>query len=128
MFELGDDEIEVGMGVHGESGVYKGDLVSADATIDLMLPTILEDLPFQSGDEVCVLINNAGSLTIMELSILYNRVQQKLSEANIDVHRAWLGQYATTQEMAGFGLSLCKVDEQLKALYDAPANGAFFKM
>ena len=128
MFELGDDEIEIGMGVHGESGVYKGKMVSADATIDLMLPTILEDKPFVSGDEVCVLINNAGSLTIMELSILYRRVQERLDEAGISVHRAWLGQYATTQEMAGFGLSLCKVDDQLKALYDAPANGAFFKM
>ena len=127
MFELGDDEIEVGMGVHGESGVYKGKLVSADETIDLMLPTILEDLPYLHGDEVCVLINNAGSLTIMELSILYRRVQQRLDEAGIKVHKAWLGQYATTQEMAGFGLSLCKVDAQLKSLYDAPAHGAFLK-
>ena len=93
-----------------------------------MLPTILEDLPYVRGDEVCVLINNAGSLTIMELSILYRRVQELLDEAGISVHRAWLGQYATTQEMAGFAISLCKVDEQLKELYDAPANGAFFKM
>jgi len=92
-----------------------------------MLPPILADLPFASGDEVCVLINNAGSLTIMEMSILYRRVQQRLDEAGIRVHKAWMGQYATTQEMAGFGLSLCRVDAQLKTLYDAPANGAFFK-
>ena len=128
MFELGEDEIEVGMGVHGESGVYKGKVVSADETVDLMLPTILADKPFVRGDEVCVLINNAGGLTIMELSILYRRVHELLDEAGIVVHRAWLGQYATTQEMAGFAISLCKVDEQLKELYDAPANGAFFKM
>lgn len=128
MFELAADAIEVGMGVHGESGVYTGKLVSADETIDLMLPAILEDLPFAAGDEVCVLLNNTGSLTIMELSILYRRVKQRLDEAGIAVHRAWLGPYATTQEMAGFGLSLCRVDAQLKALYDAPARGAFLQM
>lgn len=127
MFELAADEIEIGMGVHGESGVYKGKMISADEIVDQMLPIILEDKPFVAGDEVCVLLNNAGSLTLMELSILYRRVQQLLDEAGINVHKVWMGQYATTQEMAGFGLSLCKVDEQLKALYDAPANGAFFK-
>ena len=127
MFELAADEIEIGMGIHGEAGMYKGKLLSADEIVDQMLPAILDDLPFVAGDEVCVLINNAGSLTLMELSILYRRVQQRLDEAGIKVYKAWLGQYATTQEMAGFGLSLCRVDGQLKELYDAPANGAFFK-
>lgn len=127
MFELAADEIEIGMGVHGEAGMYKGQLMSADETIDRMLPSVLDDLPFQAGDEVCVLLNNAGSMTLMELSILYRRVAQRLAEANIRVHRSWLGAYATTQEMAGFGLSLCRVDKQLKALYDAPANGAWYK-
>ncbi len=127
MFELADDEIEIGMGVHGEAGMYKGKVMSAAETIDHMLPPILEDLPFQAGDEVCVLLNNSGSLTLMELSILYQRVAQLLADADIRVHRSWLGSYATTQEMSGFGLSLCRVDEQLKALYDAPANGAWFK-
>ena len=64
----------------------------------------------------------------MELAILYRQVDLRLKEAGINVHKAWLGQYATTQEMAGFGLSLCRVDEQLKSLYDAPADGAFLKM
>ena len=127
MFELAADEIEVGMGVHGESGVYKGKMMPADGIIDQMLPPILEDMPFKSGDEVCVLLNNSGSLTLMELSILYRRVAHLLDDAGISVHRSWLGQYATTQEMAGFGLSLCRMDDQLKQLYDAPTNGAFFK-
>ncbi|MDX1522740.1 MAG: dihydroxyacetone kinase subunit DhaK, partial [Anaerolineae bacterium] len=127
MFELAADEIEIGMGVHGEAGMYKGKLMTAAETVDHMLPPILEDLPFQGGDEVCVLLNNAGSLTLMELSILYGRVAERLDQADIRVHRSWLGAYATTQEMAGFGLSLCRVDQQLKALYDAPANGAWFK-
>ncbi len=76
MFEIGEDEMEIGMGVHGEAGTGRMALLSADATVDLMLPPLLEDLPFQSGDEVCVLINNSGSMTLMELSILYRRVQQ----------------------------------------------------
>ena len=127
MFEIGADEMEIGMGVHGEAGVGRMPVLSADATIDLMLPRILDDLPFVAGDEVCVLLNNAGAMTLMELSILYRRVQQRLDERQIQVHRAWLGSYATTQDMAGFGLSLCKVDAQLKELYDAPANGVAFK-
>jgi len=127
MFELLDDEMEIGMGVHGEAGAKRTKLLSANATIEQMLPAILADLPFQAGDEVLVLLNNSGSLTLMELSILYRRVAQMLAEAQIKVYRSWLGAYATTQEMAGFGLSLCRVDDQLKALYDALANGAWFK-
>lgn len=127
MFELPDDEIEIGMGVHGEMGTGRSKLISADATIDLMLPPILEDLPFQSGDEVLVLINNSGSLTLMEMFILYRRVAQKLEEAGIKAYKSWLGPYATTQEMSGFALSLCKVDDELKALWDASANGAYLK-
>lgn len=128
MFEMPDDELEIGMGVHGEVGMGRQKLASADAIIDLMLPPILEDLPFQSGDEVLVLLNNSGSLTLMELFILYRRVAEGLQDAAIGVHKSWIGPYATTQEMAGFALSLCRVDDQLKQLWDAPANGAYLKM
>ncbi len=127
LFELGEDEIEIGMGVHGESGLHRGKLLSADETVDRMLLPILEDLPFRAGDQVCVLLNNSGSLTFMELAILNRRVAQLLSEQGIGSHRTWMGTYATTQEMAGFGLSLCRVDDTLKALYDAPAQGAFLR-
>jgi len=128
LFALGDDEIEIGMGVHGEAGTGRMKMLSANTAIDLMLPRILEDLPFRAGDEVNVLLNNAGSVTLMELSILYRQVARRLSEAAIRVHRVYLGSYATTQEMAGVGLSLCRMDGEMKALYDAPANGAHFKM
>ncbi len=128
MFELPDDAIEVGMGVHGETGMGRQKFVSADETIDLMLPRVVEDLPFKAGDEVLVLLNNSGSMTLMELFILYRRVAERLEQAGIRVYRSWLGPYATTQEMAGFALSLCRVDEQLKRLWDAPANGAYLKM
>lgn len=128
MFGMPDDEIEMGMGVHGEAGVGRAKMMSADETIDRMLPPILDDLPFHSGDAVIAILNNSGSLTFMELCILHRRAAQLLSQAGLKLYRSWLGAYATTQEMAGFGLSLCRVDEQLKALYDAPANGVWFKM
>jgi dihydroxyacetone kinase-like protein len=128
MFELPENEIEIGMGVHGEVGMGRQKFVSADETIDLMLPRIIEDLPFRSGDEALVLLNNSGSLTLMELFILYRRAAEKLEAAGIRVYKAWIGPYATTQEMAGFALSLCRVDEQLKHLWDAPANGVYLKM
>ncbi len=127
MFEIAPGEMEIGMGLHGEMGMGRQKALSADATIDLMLPPILDDLPFQAGDEVLVLLNNSGSMTLMELFILYRRVAAKLAEADIRVYKSWIGPYATTQEMAGFALSLCRVDAQLKALWDAPANGAYMK-
>lgn len=128
MFELPDDQIEIGMGVHGEVGMGRQKLVSADATIDLILPPILEDLPFKAGDEVLVLLNNSGSMTLMELFILYRRVAERLDAAGVRVYRSWIGAYATTQETAGFALALCRVDDELKRLWDAPANGAYLKM
>ncbi len=127
MFQMAPDEMEIGMGLHGEVGMGRQKALSADETIDLMLPPILEDLPFAAGDEVLVLLNNSGSLTLMELYILYRRVADSLAVAGISVYKSWIGAYATTQEMAGFALSLCRVDAQLKALWDAPADGAVMK-
>ncbi len=127
MFEIADDEMEIGMGVHGEMGMGRQKIVTAEETIDLMLPPILDDLPFTEGDDVLVMLNNSGSMTLMELYILYKRVAETLTENGISIYKSWIGPYATTQEMAGFALSLCKVDDQLKQLWDAPANGASVK-
>ncbi|MEQ8675401.1 MAG: dihydroxyacetone kinase subunit DhaK [Aggregatilineales bacterium] len=127
MFEIADDEMEIGMGVHGEMGMGRQKIVSAEETIDLMLPPIIDDLPFKADDEVLVMLNNSGSMTLMELFILYKRVAEILQEKGIRVYKSWIGPYATTQEMAGFALSLCKVDDELKHLWDAPANGAYLK-
>ena len=127
MFEMGADEMEIGMGLHGEKGLGRQKALSADETIDLMLPPLLKDLPYRAGDEVLVLLNNSGSLTLMELFILYRHAAARLAEAGIDVYRCWIGPYATSFEMAGFALALCRVDAQLKALWDAPANGAYMK-
>lgn len=124
MFELPEDEMEIGMGVHGEKGQGRLPFASADATVEAMLPQILADRPFRSGDEVLVMLNNSGSMTQMELFIMYRHITHLLAEAGIQVYKSWLGRYATTQEMAGMAISLCKVDEQLKTLWDAPAIGA----
>ena len=122
--ELADGEMAVGVGVHGESGGGTIPVPTADTAIDILMPALLEDLPFVPGDEVCVLVNNSGSLTLMELAILYRRISHVLNEHDIAVHRVWMGHYATTQEAAGFAIGLCRLDAEMKALYDAPAHGA----
>ncbi len=122
--DLADGEMAIGVGVHGETGGDAVTVPTANEVVDLMMPTLLEDLPYEAGDEVCVLVNNSGSMTLMELSILYRRIDEVLGEHGVSVHRAWLGPYATTQESAGFAISLCRVDSETKALYDAPAVGA----
>ncbi len=120
-FELPDDEIEIGMGVHGERGVERRKLTNADEITASMLDKILVDLPFQSGDEVVVLINNLGSTTMMECLIVNRKVQAMLRERGIKVHNTDIGSFVTCQEMAGFSLSLMKLDDELKKFYDMPA-------
>jgi dihydroxyacetone kinase-like protein len=125
-FILPDDEIEIGMGVHGEAGVERRKLTSADEITSSMLEKILVDLPFQSGDEVVVLINNLGATTMMECLIVNRKVQQILKEKNIKVHNTDIGSFITCQEMAGFSLSLLKLDDELKKFYDMPATSFGF--
>lgn len=122
--EIPDGQMAIGVGVHGESGGDVRAVPTADEAVDLIVPRLLDDLPFQPGDEVCVLVNNSGSMTLMELAILYRRIAHLLAEHEIGVHRVWMGPYATTQESAGFAISLCRVDALMKELYDAPAHGA----
>lgn len=126
--DLEPDQMVVGMGVHGDSGSRLGGEVTADAVVGQMLASLLEDGEFQAGEEVCVLLNNSGSLTMMELSILYRAVDRMLAEREIAVHRVWIGSYATTQDLAGFALSLCRMDEEMRRLYDEPALGAGLMM
>jgi dihydroxyacetone kinase-like protein len=127
MFELSPDEMEIGMGVHGEAGRGRMPRLSADAAIDRMAEWVLDDRPFDRGDEVLVLLNNAGGMTLMELFILNRRLAQVLDARGIAAHRTWIGSYATTQETAGFALSLCAVDEEMKRLYEAPADAPYFR-
>ena len=126
-FELPVDEIEIGMGLHGEPGVARGKMLPADEMVDDMMGRILADLPFQSGDEVCLLINNLGSTTMMELLIVNSRINQILNSRGIAIHDTAMGSFCTSQEMAGFSISLTRLDDELKKYYDMPADSFGFK-
>jgi phosphoenolpyruvate---glycerone phosphotransferase subunit DhaK len=121
-FELPDDEIEIGMGLHGEHGVSRSKMMPADAVVDFMLARILPDLPFAVGDEVCLLVNNLGATTMTELLIINRRAHQRLAQAGLIVHDTVIGSFCTSQEMAGFSITLMKLDEELKRYYDLPAS------
>lgn len=125
-FVLDEDEIEVGMGVHGEAGSGRMKLLSAKELSSYMLEQLLADKPYVAGDEVAVLVNNAGSMTRMELMIIYRDVAEYLSEKGIRIVRSWVGTYVTTQEMAGFSIALCKMDEELLNYYDYPVDSPLF--
>jgi dihydroxyacetone kinase-like protein len=126
-FELPEDEIEIGMGLHGEPGVSREKLMKADPLVEKIMEKILEDLPFKGGDEVCLLINDLGATTFMELLIVNRKVAQILHEKNIKVYDTLLGSYCTCQEMAGFSITLMKLDDELKKYYDMPADSIGFQ-
>ncbi len=121
-FQLGADEIEIGMGLHGEAGVSREKLLPADLLVEKMMERILGDLPFHKGDEVCLLINDLGATTMMELLIVNRKARQILDRAGITVHDTVMGGFCTSQEMAGFSISLMKLDDELKRCYDMPAS------
>lgn len=121
-FELPDDEMEIGMGLHGEPGVYRTKLLPADALVDNMMERIVADLPFRAGDEVALLVNDLGATTMMELLIVNRRVHQILKEQGIRIYDTVIGSYCTCQEMAGFSITLMKLDEEIKRYYDMPAR------
>ena len=125
-FELPAGEMEIGMGIHGEPGVRRGPLESADAIAAELMTAILADLPFRAGDEVGVLVNGLGGTPIEELYLLYRRATAILAERRIRVHRVWVGEYATSLEMAGASISLIRLDDELRRLVDAPADSPFF--
>lgn len=126
MFTLPEDEIYLGMGVHGEPGLKSIKMTNAKDIVTEMMTAILEDLPFQSGDEVLTFVNGMGSTTLMELLIIHKEVDAILQSNAIKVFKPLVGEYITTQEMAGFSISLCRVDGELKRLWDAPVSVPFF--
>lgn len=125
-FEIGDDEMEIGMGIHGETGIRRGKLEPADQIVEEMMEKILADLPYTEGDEVAVLVNGLGATPLDEQYIVTRKIDSYLKEKGIRVHRYYVGEYATSIEMAGFSISLLKLDEELKGYLDAPAQTPFF--
>lgn len=121
-----DRELAVGMGVHGEAGTLIGEDVTANGIATILISRLVGDLEPPSGSGLGLLVNNAGSLTLMELSILYQGAREALEAEGLGVIRSWIGSYATTLDQAGFSFAICLLDAQLESLYDAPAQGAGF--
>lgn len=125
-FELSEDEMEVGIGIHGEPGTYKDSMKTADEIVDVLMTKILADIDY-SGSEVAVLINGAGATPLMELFIINNHVADILAEKGIKVYRTYVGEYMTSIEMQGFSVSLLKLDDEMKELLDAKADAPAWK-
>jgi len=125
-FTIGEDEMEIGMGIHGERGIRRGKLEPADKIVDEMLDQIVADLPYVSGDEVAVLVNGLGATPLDEQYIVTRRIDQYLKAKGIKIYRYYVGEFATALEMAGFSISLLKLDDELKRYLDAPAQTPFF--
>ncbi|MGO5358358.1 dihydroxyacetone kinase subunit DhaK [Anaerofustis sp. LCP19S3_F7] len=125
-FEINDDEMEVGIGIHGEPGTHKEKLTSADEITAHLLDCILKDLDFE-GSEVAIMINDSGATPLMELYIVGNKLSDILSQKGIKVYKSFVGHYMTSIEMAGFSISLLKLDDELKALLDSKADTPAFK-
>ncbi len=127
IFELGDDEMEVGMGQHGEAGTGRMQLKSADETAEIMLEQLLADLKVNTGEELLVLLNGAGATTLMELYLVFRRVARVLETKKIKLVRSAIGEFITTQEQAGFQMMIARMDQELIELWDAPADTPFFR-
>jgi len=122
---LGDDEMEIGAGQHGESGPGRMKLKSADATAEIMLERLLEDLEARPGDELLVIVNGMGATTLMELFIVFRRVSQSLVSKSIRLARSLVGEFITAQEQAGFQLFVARLDRELMRLWDAPCDAPY---
>jgi len=125
-FEMNEGQMEIGIGIHGEPGIGKGELKSADEIVEKIMESILEDLPYQSGDEVSVLVNGLGATPKEELYVVYRKVAQILKDKKITVYHPYIGEFATSMEMAGMSISLLRLDNELKELLKKSADTPFF--
>jgi phosphoenolpyruvate---glycerone phosphotransferase subunit DhaK len=125
IFELADGEMEMGVGIHGEKGRRRDKLPSADAVVDELFDAVSKDLPFNSGDNVGLMINGLGGTPPSELYLLYRRAALRCKDAGLKVTRNYVGEYCTSLEMAGFSLTLIRLDDELTHLLDAPADIAW---
>jgi len=119
-FDLPDDEMEIGIGIHGEPGRVRAKLKSADEITEMLLAPVMEDLPYRAGDEVLLFVNSMGGTPLLELFVVYGKAHQILNKAEIKVTRCLVGPYITSLEMAGASITLLKLDSELTNLWDAP--------
>ncbi|MFW6001583.1 MAG: dihydroxyacetone kinase subunit DhaK [Halanaerobium sp.] len=128
MFEMAEDEMEIGMGLHGEPGIKRRKIKSAGEIVEMMTEKLFnDDLELASGDEIAVLINDLGSMTREELLLVYKELDEILAEKDIKVHDVVMGGYCTSLDMAGFSITLFKLNDRLKSLYDAEADSPGYK-
>ncbi|MCR1897692.1 dihydroxyacetone kinase subunit DhaK [Irregularibacter muris] len=126
-FEIGEDEMEVGLGIHGEPGTHKESIKSADEIADQLLEKILDDMEVKEDEEVAVMVNGLGGTPLMELYIVNREVHKKLGEQGIKVYKTLVGNFMTSLEMAGASISVLKLDDELKELLDGEADTPAFK-
>ncbi len=127
-FTIADDEMEIGMGIHGEPGMRRGKLLPADDIANEMMDRLLEDQPLSSGDRVSVMVNSLGATPPEELYILYRTVQARLEATGASIVMPLVGRYATSMEMSGVSFTVCKLDDELEALLQAPCDCAFWRV
>jgi dihydroxyacetone kinase-like protein len=121
-FELGEDEMEIGIGIHGEPGQRRAKMESAKDIAAMLMNPILEDLPFKSGDQVLAFVNGLGGTPNIELYLMFNEVQKICAGRGVKICRSLVGSYITSLEMAGCTISLVKMDDELISLWDAPVK------
>jgi dihydroxyacetone kinase-like protein len=121
-FELGDNEIEIGIGIHGEPGRTRMELKPAAEVVTMLATAVLDDLPFQAGDNVLAFVNGMGGTPLIELYIVYKELARVCQERNISISRKLVGDYITSLEMAGCSITLLKMDDELTSLWDAPVH------
>lgn len=122
IFTLADDEMEVGMGQHGEAGTGRSNMMTADQTAKIMVDQLAKAVKASKGDKVLLIINGAGATTLMEQFIVFRAARKVLADAGIEVARSLVGEYLTVQEMGGFQMFLAKMDDELLSLWDAPCD------
>ena len=121
-FELGDDEVEIGIGIHGEPGRFREKIAPASQIVERLLEPIVEDLPFSSGDRVLVFVNGMGGTPLIELYLVYGEVAKQLDANGIQIERNLIGNYITSLEMQGCSITLLKLDDEMVRYWDAPVN------
>jgi len=124
IFDIGDDEMEVGVGIHGEPGRRRDKIKNANAIVDELFEAVSQDIPYKSGDRIALMVNGLGGTPISELYLLYAHAHELSEKAGYTVVRNYVGEYCTSLEMAGASLTILKLDSELEGLLAAPAEVA----
>ncbi|MDD3140625.1 MAG: dihydroxyacetone kinase subunit DhaK [Lachnospiraceae bacterium] len=125
-FEIGDDEIEFGMGLHGEQGIERTTMKPAHELVDRMYIMLKEEMNLEAGTEIAVLVNGLGSTTLLELNVVYYELNKHLETDGLNVHDAEIKNWCTCQEMGGFSITILKLDDEIKKYYDTACNSPYY--